>query len=229
MSRNMSSTGQRYEAAAKKFDEATAKYETQVDEALKDYQKEYNKYAGEEGLKSATSYAEDQASRQSMRAGSQAGANANRAARTSGLSKAQAAMMAQQSASDTTGNMYQGVYDSSRNAALNNNQATVAAKQNEYSTRVNAAGTPLNARGQAMTAAQQEDQNAYNRAWGNTGGWGAMVSGILTSDERLKEAECVSCDKSEDRIAKFKRLSANIGKKESPDYTLLKVSYKKEK
>lgn len=192
MSRNMSSTGRRYEAAAKKFDQATAKYENQVNEALKDYQKEYNKYAGEEGLKSATKYAEDQASQQSMRAGSQAGANANRAARTSGLSKAQAAMMSQQAASDATGNMYQGVYDSSRNAALNNNQATVAAKQNEYSTRVNAAGTPLNARGQQMTASQQEDQNAYNRAWGNTGGWGSMISGVLTSDERLKEARDVS-------------------------------------
>ena len=213
MSRNMSSTGRRYEAAAKKFDEAVTKYETQVDEALKDYQKEYNKYAGEEGLKSATSYAEDQASQQSMRAGNQAGANANRAARTSGLSNAQAAMMAQQSASDTTGNMYQGVYDSSRNAALNNNQATVAAKQNEYSTRVNAAGAPLNARGQAMTAAQQEDQNAYNRAWGNTGGGGAMISGILTSDERLKN---------------FREVSSKTSNSKPNDYTLLKVSYKKE-
>ena len=213
MSKNMSSTGRRYEAAAEKFDQATAKYETQVNEALKDYQKEYNKYAGEEGLKSATKYAEDQASQQSMRAGNQAGANANRAARTSGLSKAQAAMMSQQSASDTTGNMYQGVYDSSRNAALNNNQATVAAKQNEYSTRVNAAGTPLNARGQQMTAAQQEDQNAYNRSWGNVGGIGSMVTGLLTSDERLKN---------------FKEVSSKIGNNKDNDYTLLKVSYKKE-
>ena len=69
----------------------------------------------------------------------------------------------------------------------------------------------------------------FRSAWGNTGGAGSFISGILTSDERLKEAECVSCDKPEDRIAKFKRLSANIGKKESPDYTLLKVSYNKEK
>lgn len=214
MSKNMSSTGQRYEAAASKFDEATAKYENQTNEALKDYQKEYNKYAGEEGLKSATKYAEDQASQQSMRAGGNAGASANKAARSAGLSKAQAALMSEQAASDTTGNTYQGVYDSSRNAALNNNQATLAAKQNEYSTRVGAAGTPLNARGQAMTAAQQEDQNAYNRSWGNVGGIGSMVTGLLTSDERLKN---------------FREVSSKISNsKPNDDYTLLKVSYKKE-
>ena len=177
------------------------------------YQKEFYKYAGEEGLKSATKYAEDQASQQSMRAGGNAGASANKAARSAGLSKAQAALMSEQAASDTTGNTYQGVYDSSRNAALNNNQATVAAKQNEYSTRVNAAGTPLNARGQQMTAAQQEDQNAYNRSWGNLGGIGSMATGLLTSDERLKN---------------FREVSSKIGNNKGNDYTLLKVSYKKE-
>ena len=213
MSKNMLSTGQRYEAAASKFDEAISKYETQSNNALKDYQEEYNKYAGEQGLKSATDYAQDQAAQQSMRAGNQAGANANRSARTAGLSKAQAAMLAQQSASDTTGNTYQSAYDSSRNAALNNNQATLSAKQGEYSTRVNAASTPLNARGQQLSAAQQEDQNAYNRAWGNVGGVGSLVTGLLTSDERLKN---------------FKEVSSKIGK--NNDYTLLKVSYsKKEK
>lgn len=214
MSKNMSSTGQRYEAAADKFDEAVTKYETETSNALKDYQAEYNKYAGEAGLKSATNYAQDQASQQSMRAGNQAGANANRSARTSGLSKAQAAMMAEQSASDTTGNMYQSAYDSSRNAALNNNQSTLAAKQGEYSTRVSAAGTPLNARGQQLSAAQQEDQNAYNRAWGNVGGIGSMVTGVLTgSDERLKN---------------YREVSSKIPTNKSNDYTLLKVSYKKE-
>lgn len=213
MSKNMSSTGQRYEAAADKFDTAVSKYETETSNALKDYQAEYNKYAGEAGLKSATNYAQDQASQQSMRAGNQAGANANRSARTSGLSKAQAAMMAEQSASDTTGNMYQSAYDSSRNAALNNNQSTLAAKQGEYSTRVSAAGTPLNARGQQLSAAQQEDQNAYNRAWGNVGGVGSMVTGFLSSDERLKN---------------YREVSSKIPTNKSNDYTLLKVSYKKE-
>lgn len=214
MSKNMSSTGQRYEAASDKFNEAYDKYNKDVEAATSDYQKVFNKYSGDAGLKSATNYAQDQASQQSMRAGNQAGANANRSARTAGLNKAQAAMLAQQSASDTTGNMYQSAYDSSRNAALNNNQSTVAAKQGEYSTRVGAAATPLNARGQQLTAAQQEDQNAYNRAWGNVGGIGSMVTGLLTSDERLKH---------------FKEVSSKIGSKEpaKDDYKLLMVNYTK--
>lgn len=214
MSKNMSATGKRYKAASAKFDEAYNKYNADVAAATADFQKVFNKYAGEEGLKSATSYAQDQASQQSMRAGNQAGANANRSARTAGLNKAQAAMLAQQSASDTTGNMYQSAYDSSRNAALNNNQATISAKQGEYSTRVNAAATPLNARGQQLTAAQQEDQNTYNRAWGNVGGAGSMITGLLTSDERLKH---------------FKEVSSKIGNKEpaKDDYKLLMVNYTK--
>ena len=192
MSKNMSSTNRRYEAANKKFDEAVNKYNADVETATSDYQKVFNKYTGDAGLESATSYAQNQASQQSLRAGTQAGATANRSARTAGLNKAQAAMLAQQAASDTTGNTYQSAYDSSRNAALNNNQTTLSAKQGEYSTRVNAAATPLNARGQQLTAAQQEGQNAYNRAWGNVGGAGSMVTGLLTSDERLKEAVNVS-------------------------------------
>ena len=214
MSRNMSSSGRRYEAAAKKFDEAVNKYNKDVEAATLDYQKVFDKYAGDVGLTSATNYAQDQASQQSMRAGNQAGANANRSARTAGLNKAQAAILAQQAASDTTGNMYQSTYDSSRNAALNNNQSTLSAKQGEYSTRVSAAGTPLNARGQQLTAAQQEDQNAYNRSWGNVGGVGSMVSGLLTSDERLKH---------------FREVSSKIGNKEPAKngYKLLMVNYTK--
>ena len=214
MSKNMSATGRRYEAASDKFNEAYDKYNKDIAAATEDYKKVFNKYAGDKGLKSATEYAQDQASQQSMRAGNQAGANANRSARTAGLNKAQAAMLAQQSASDTTGNMYQSAYDSSRNAALNNNQSTLSAKQGEYSTRVSAASTPLNARGQQLTAAQQEDQNAYNRSWGNVGGVGSMVSGLLTSDERLKH---------------FREVSSKIGNKEpaKDDYRLLMVNYTK--
>ena len=214
MSKNTRSTGRRYEAASKKFDEAYNKYNRDIEAATLDYQKVFNKYTGDAGLKSATEYAQDQASQQSMRAGNQAGANANRSARTAGLNKAQAALLAQQAASDTTGNMYQSAYDSSRNAALNNNQSTVAAKQGEYSTRVGTASIPLNARGQQLTAAQQEDQNAYNKAWGNIGGVGSMVTGLLTSDERLKH---------------FKEVSSKIGSKEpaKDDYKLLMVNYTK--
>lgn len=210
MSKNMSSTNKRYEAANKKFDEAVNKYNADIETATSDYQKVFNKYAGDAGLESATNYAQNQASQQSLRAGTQAGATANRSARTAGLNKAQAAILAQQAASDTTGNTYQSAYDSSRNAALNNNQSTLSAKQGEYSTRVSAAATPLNARGQQLAAAQQEGQNAYNRAWGNVGGAGSMVTGLLTSDERLKEAVNVSSDANTEDYECFK---CNIGSK----------------
>lgn len=216
MSKNMSSTNRRYKAASKKFDEAVNKYNADVETATSDYQKVFNKYAGDAGLESATNYAntqaQNQASQQSMRAGNQAGANANRSARTAGLNKAQAALMSEQAASDTTGNTYSDVYNQTRNSSLNgalqNNQSTLSAKQGEYSTRVSAAATPLNARGQQLTAAQQEGQNAYNRAWGNVGGAGSMVTGLLTSDERLKEAVNVSSDANTEDYECFK---CNIG------------------
>ena len=71
----MSSTSERYEAAAQKFDEA------------------YNKYAGEAGWNLATEQAKQQAEEQSGRAGAKAGVEANIAARTAGLSKGRAAML----------------------------------------------------------------------------------------------------------------------------------------
>lgn len=180
MSKNMSSTNHRYEAANKKFNEA------------------YDKYAGEAGLNSATNYAntqaQEQANTQSLRAGTQAGAAANKSARTAGLSKAQAALMSEQAASDTTGNTYSDVYNQTRNSSLNgalqNNQAAI------------------NARGTQLQSSQQEGQNAYNRAWGNVGGTGSMVTGLLTSDGRLKEAVNVSSD-SED----YECFKCNIGAK----------------
>lgn len=183
MSKNMSSTNRRYEAANKKFDEA------------------YNKYAGEAGLNSATNYAntqaQEQANQQSLRAGTQAGAAANKSARTSGLSKAQAALMSEQAASDTTGNTYSDVYNQTRssslNGALQNNQAAV------------------NARGTQLQSSQQEGQNAYNRAWGNVGGAGSMVTGLLTSDERLKEA--VNVSSADSNTEDYKCFKCNVGTK----------------
>lgn len=183
MSKNMSSTNRRYEAANKKFDEA------------------YNKYAGEAGLNSATNYAntqaQEQANTQSLRAGTQAGAATNKSARTSGLSKAQAALMSEQAASDTTGNTYSDVYNQTRssslNGALQNNQAAV------------------NARGTQLQSSQQEGQNAYNRAWGNVGGAGSMVTGLLTSDERLKEA--VNVSSADSNTEDYECFKCNIGTK----------------
>jgi hypothetical protein len=170
----------------------SARYEN----AAKAFDDAYNKYAGEEGLKLATKYGTEQAEEQSMRAGSVAGANAMRAARNAGMTKAQAAMMGQQAASDASANAYQNIYDSSRQASLN------------------AGNTALGTRGQQLTGAQQEGQNAYNRFWGNVGSIGSMVQSVV-SDERLKEADNVSSD-------------SNNGSKEE-SWTLLKVCYPKPK
>jgi hypothetical protein len=220
----MSSTSERYEEAAKKFNEAYDKYTAKYDKDVEKYMGEYNKavdeYAGDKGLDKATKYGEEQANRQSMMAGNQAGANANRAARTAGLSKAQAALMAEQASADTTGNTYQNMYNSSRDAGLQNNQATVNAVGYGSNMGINAsnagAQTALNARGNQLSAAQQEGQNAFNRAWNNVGGWGSMITGVLGSDARLKN---------------FKNVSSKVGqpKETKNDWTLLKVTYNKEK
>ena len=185
----------------------SAKYEA----AEKKFNEAYDKYAGEAGWKLATEQAKQQAEEQSGRAGAKAGTEANIAARTAGLSKGRAAMLGSGAAGQATADSYGNIYSSSQANALSNNQAAV------------------NAQGNYLATAQQEGQNRYNRAWGNLGGVGSMLGGALTSDERLKDAECVSSNKPEDRIAKFKRVSANIGKKEDPDWALLKVTYTKKK
>lgn len=181
MSKNMTSTNRRYEAANKKFNEA------------------YDKYAGEVGLNSATNYAntqaQEQANQQSLRAGTQAGAAANKSARTSGLSKAQAALMSEQAASDTTGNTYSDIYNNTRNSSLN------AALQNNQAA--------INARGTQLQTSQQEGQNAYNRAWGNVGGAGSMITGLLTSDERLKEA--VNVSSADSNTEDYECFKCNVG------------------
>ena len=166
MSKNMSSTSARYEAAANKFNEA------------------YDKYAGKSGLTSATNYANQQATRQATqqatRAATSAAASANKAARTSGLSKAQSALLGEKAAADTIGETYNSVYnntrDNSLSSALSNNQMTI-----------NSAATN-------MDSAQQEGQNEYNRSWGNVGAIGSFTTGLLTSDARLKKAENISSD-----------------------------------
>lgn len=146
--------------------------------AAEKFDEAYNQYAGEKGLNWATQYGQQQAEQQSARAGNQAAAAATKAARNAGLTQAQSAAMGAQGASDTAGNAYQNIYDNSRNAALGS-----------------ALGA-INARGQAMSAAQQQEQNIWNR-WGTGIGALAQLGGaaILASDENLKTAENVSSDK----------------------------------
>lgn len=201
MSKNMNSSGRRYEAAAQRFQETYDKYYS--DEAFK----QADEYARQKAIQDAERNAEKMqgiAEKQSLRAGNMASANALKAGRTAGMSKAQAGLKAGEAAADTTANSYKNVY----NDVYNNTY------QNTYSglrgDKLNQNANAVNAQAGVLTAAQQEDQNAYNRAWGNLGGWGSAFSGLLTSDERLKRFKDISFDEDE----------------EEDD---LKVYYKKEK
>ena len=162
------------------------------------FEDSYNKYLGEGGIKLADDYATKSAERMSSSAANNASSSAISSARTAGLNKAQAAMLGNKASADATANTYNAAYDSSRNASLTNNANTV-----------NAATSKFNAE-------QNEAQNEYDRAWGNTkGGYsaGAGLVGAILSDERVKT---------------FKKVSTRPANTEN-NYELLKVCYKREK
>lgn len=168
--------------------------------ASQKFEDAYNKYLGEGGMKLADNYATEAAERMTSSAANNAGNTAITAARTAGLNKAQAAMLGNKAASEATANTYNAAYDSSRNAAVTNNANTV-----------NAATSKLNAE-------QNEGQNEYNRAWGNTkAGYSAaagLAGALLGSDERLKT---------------FREVSTKLDSKPNTDWELLKVHYKTNK
>ena len=201
MSKNMSSSGRRYEAAAQRFQETFDKYYN--DEAFK----QADEYARQKATEDAERNAEKMqgiAEKQSLRAGNMASANAIKAGRTAGMSKAQAGLKAGEAAADTTANSYKNVYNDVYNNTYQNTYSGL--RGDKLSQNANA----VKAQEGLLTANQQEDQNAYNRAWGNVGGWGSLFTGLLTSDERLKRFKDISFDDDE----------------EEDD---LKVYYKKEK
>ena len=190
MSQNMSSSGRRYEAAAQKFQETYDKYYN--DEAFK----QADEYARQKATEDAERNAEKMqgiAEKQSLRAGNMASANALKAGRTAGMSKAQAGLKAGEAGADTTANSYKNVY----NDVYNNTY------QNTYNglrgDKLNQNANAVNAQAGLVSSAQQEDQNAYNRSWGNLGGAGSFVSGLLTSDERLKRFKDISFDEDEEK------------------------------
>ena len=201
MSQNMNDSGDKYDEAAQKFQEMYDKYYS--DTAFKQADEYARKKATEDAERNAEKM-QGIAEKQSLRAGNMASANALKAGRTAGMSKAQAGLKAGEAAADTTANSYKNVY----NDVYNNTY------QNTYdglrSDKLNQNTNAVNAQAQVLATSQQEDQNAYNRAWGNLGGAGSFVSGLLTSDERLKRFKDISFDDEE----------------EEDD---LKVYYKKEK
>ena len=201
MSKNMSSSGRRYEAAAQRFQETFDKYYN--DEAFK----QADEYARQKATEDAERNAEKMqgiAEKQSLRAGNMASANALKAGRTAGMSKAQAGLKAGEAAADTTANSYKNVYNDVYNNTYQNTYNGL--RGDKLSQNANA----VNAQAGLLGVSQQEDQNEYNRAWGNLGGWGSLATGLLTSDERLKRFKDISFDDDE----------------EEDD---LKVYYKKEK
>ena len=189
MSKNMNDSGDKYAAAAEKFQATYDKYYN--DEAFKQADEYARKKATEDAERNAEKM-QGIAEKQSLRAGNMASANALKAGRTAGMSKAQAGLKAGEAAADTTANSYKNVY----NDVYNNTY------QNTYNglrgDKLNQNANAVNAQAGTLAASQQEDQNAYNRAWGNLGGWGSFATGLLTSDERLKRFKDISFDDDEE-------------------------------
>jgi hypothetical protein len=189
MSQNMSAEGDKYKAASEKFQQVYDKYYT--DEAFK----QADDYARQMATQDAERNAEKMqgiAEKQSLRAGNMAASNALKAGRTAGMSKAQAGLKAGEAAADTTANSYKNVYNDVYNSTYQNTYNGL--RGDKLSQNANA----VNAQAGQVSTNQQEDQNEYNRSWGNLGGWGSFVSGLLTSDERLKRFKDISFDEDEE-------------------------------
>ena len=190
MSQNMNDTGDKYAEAAQKFQETYDKYYS--DKAFK----QADEYARQKATEDAERNAEKMqgiAEKQSLRAGNMASANALKAGRTAGMSKAQAGLKAGEAAADTTANSYKNVYNDVYNNTYQNTYSGLR------SDKLNQNANAVNAQAGLLSTNQQEDQNEYNRAWGNLGGWGSFATGLLTSDERLKRFKDISFDDDEEK------------------------------
>lgn len=176
MSSNMSSTNSRYEEAAKKYDEAV------------------KQYTGIKGFENSLQQAKKGAGVEAV----QAGNRAQTQARSAGMSKAAAALMGANDAS----NSYLSSFNNQQNNAMTMGNANLQARNNQ------------------MSAGMTEGQNAYNRAWGNVGTaanmGGQVVGGIAKamamSDERLKHYRDVSGKLCPKTPVSFKSLKVEIKK-----------------
>lgn len=189
MSQNMSAEGDKYKAASEKFQQVYDKYYT--DDAFK----QADDYARQMATQDAERNAEKMqgiAEKQSLRAGNMAASNALKAGRTAGMSKAQAGLKAGEAAADTTANSYKNVYNDVYNSTYQNTYNGLRGD------KLNQNANAVNAQAGFLSTNQQEDQNEYNRSWGNLGGWGSFASGLLTSDERLKRFKDISFDEDEE-------------------------------
>lgn len=131
-------------------------------------------------------------------------------ARASGMNKAQASAMGNQSAINTYGNQLnsqqQNAYASGRDATIN--------EYNKANGKSGVLSNTSNLLGQASSSRQAEANNKYNRTWGTIGGVSGIatdVLGTVVSDERLKKYRDIStsfCKKTDedgtDSILKYK-------------------------
>lgn len=188
-----------YENAYNNYTKAINDYTKVAQEAYSDAYDNSKKYVGEQGYKRALDLGKKGATSASNSSISQGISSA----RASGMNKAQASAMGNQSAINTYGNQL----NNQQQSAYSSGQDSVT---NEYN-RANGIGgiyaNRANLAGQATASQQAEGNNVFNRAWGNIGGIGSL----LTSDERLKKYQDIStsfCKKSDkddsDNIMKYK-------------------------
>lgn len=200
MSKSMSDVNEKYKAASEKFNANLEKNLglTSRPSTVSIGMSEQNKMAAQ---------AEEQSKRQagevSRGASRTAGGEAVAGAKTAGLSSAQAALVGEKAATDATKNTYQNAYSNAYSTNLNSQQQQAAKVQEQQQNEQQALL-------EQQRLQQEEGQKEYERGWGNLGGWGSFTTGILTSDERLKN---------------FRDISSKI---DTNKYDMLKVTYKKE-
>lgn len=145
---DISSTNKKYEEAAQKYEEALGIY------------------AGDAGAKkmldAANKNAMEQASIQSQKAGDIAGQKALQTARTSGLNKAQSAMLGGKAANEAVRDTYSNIYNTAGSQGMD-----------AYKTGY---GNALTGKQNLMTTEQAEGNNKFNRAWGNVSGFAQLAN-----------------------------------------------------
>lgn len=144
---DINSTNKKYEEAAKKYDEALGVYAGDI--------------GAKKMLDAANKNAMEQASIQSQKAGDIAGQKAIQTARTSGLNKAQSAMLGNKATSETIRDTYGNIYNTAGSQGMD-----------AYKTGY---GNTLTGKQNLMTTEQAEGNNKFNRAWGNVSGFSQLA------------------------------------------------------
>ena len=163
MSKNSSSTNSQWESAYNNYSTLQNKANSLSD-----------KYSGNAGYENSLAEASKGANIQAQQTGNESLS----AARAAGMTKSAAATLGAQQTANAYGNSF-----------ANQQAQTASQGQNAVSN----ANTSVSNQNNAMTAAQNEGNNRYNRSWGNVG-FVTGTLGSLLSDERLKSYKKISGD-----------------------------------